>query len=99
MSIKWNCAGCFREYSAPRTFIGKRGRCRACGHVQSIVGPDAPAPEPSVYALAPETALPPPAPSGSASPRWRKTRGVGWPTIRELGIFQVSQVQGIACGL
>jgi len=100
MSIIFHCAACFRESSAPRAFVGKRVRCRACGHVQRIVDPDGPPPDPSVYALAPESALtPPPPPSRSEPPQSRKTRGAGWRRLLEFGVFQDSQVQGMACGL
>jgi Domain of unknown function (DUF5658) len=100
MSIIFSCAACFREYSAPRAFVGKRVRCRACGHVQRIVDPDGPPPEPSVYALAPEFVLAPASPPSRSEPqRRRKTRRVGWPGMLESGVFQESQVQGIACGL
>jgi len=98
MSIVFRCAACFRESSAPRAFVGKRVRCRACGHVQGIVDPDGPPPDPSVYALAPEP-VPPPPPSRSKPPQSRKTRAAGWRGIREFGVFQDSQVQGMACGL
>jgi DNA-directed RNA polymerase subunit RPC12/RpoP len=100
MSIQWSCVACSREYSAPRALIGKRGRCPACGHVQRIVNPDEPPPEPSFYALATEPAQPPTPPASHfGPPRSSKTRGLGWPAFREIGIFQESQVQGIACGL
>jgi len=100
MLIIFRCAACFRESSAPRAFAGKRVRCRACGHVQRIADPDGPPPDPSVYALAPE-AVPAPTrpPSRSEPPQSRETRRIGWRRILELGVFQDSQVQGIACGL
>jgi Domain of unknown function (DUF5658) len=100
MTILFHCAACFREYSAPRSFVGKRARCRVCGHVQRIADPDGPQPEPSVYALAPEPVLPPPRLQfRSEPPRRSKTRAVGWTRIVELGVFQESQLQGIACRL
>jgi Domain of unknown function (DUF5658) len=101
MSITFYCAACLRECRAPHEFVGKRARCRACGHVQRIVDPDVPPTKLSVYALARERVLPPsPRPASHSLPPARtKTRGVGWPAILEFGIFQESQVQGIACGL
>jgi Domain of unknown function (DUF5658) len=100
MSINFACARCFREYSAPRAFVGKRARCRICGHVQRIVDPDGPPIDPSVYALAPEPVLLAPTPPSRSEPTPRRnSHGVGWPGIPEFGVFQQSRVQGIACGL
>ncbi len=99
MPIKCVCAACFRESFVPRAYIGKRARCRACGHVQRILSPDAP-PDPSGYALAPGPSVPIPPPHIRSEPTPRsKTHGARWSAIHELEIFQESQVQGFACGL
>ena len=98
MLIKCYCAACLKEFRAPRAYLGRRARCRACGHVQRIVDSDAP-PDPSVYALAAEPVPPPQPPPSASVPRAATTRVAGWPAMIELGIFQESQVQGIACGL
>jgi hypothetical protein len=100
MPIIFRCSACFREYRAPRACIGKRARCRACGHVQRIVDPEVSPSEPSVYALAAEPVLPPSAPPSRSEPSRRsKTSTIDWPAIIEVGLFHDSQVQGIACGL
>jgi hypothetical protein len=101
MPITFHCAACFREFSAPRALVGKRVRCRACGHVQRIEEPAELPPEPSVYALASEPMVPPqltPPPQLEPS-RATKTRTVGWAARRRFSVFEESRVQGVACGL
>jgi hypothetical protein len=100
MSIRFRCSACFREYRAPRAYVGKRARCRACGNVQRIADPDVSSTSPSAYALEPELVLPPSTPpSHPKPPLWRKKRKLGWPEFIEVGLFHDSQVQGFACGL
>ena len=81
--------------------IGKRVRCKTCGHVQHVVDAGrAVTPAERLWARTrARFAASPTAASGrtaSGKPRCRMT---GWAGIRKLGILQESQVQGIACGL
>jgi DNA-directed RNA polymerase subunit RPC12/RpoP len=99
MTITVYCASCGRKYSAPRTSVGKRYRCKTCGHVQRIVGPEGPPQEPSVYAVAPEPVLPSRRPPRAEAPRPSKSRADRWPAVLRFAVFEESQVQGIACGL
>jgi hypothetical protein len=100
MSITFRCPACSRAFRVPSALIGKRARCRACGHVERIPDPQLSLPEPSGYALTPEPVPRPAAPTSHYVPkRSRKTQQVGWAEIIEVGLFHDSQVQGIACGL
>ena len=98
MSTSFQCADCARRCEVPRTLIGKRVRCRGCGHVQRIGDPAA-LPE-GGYALAwtppPNSSTPPITP---VEPKPRRSRFDAWRGAIRVGILGESQVQGLACGL
>ena len=100
MPISFHCAACFREFSAPRAAVGKRVRCRACGHIQRIAHPDTPPSDPSVYGLAPELTVASTPVQRPSTPMSASKPAPGRRTARSRSsIFQESQVQGLACGL
>lgn len=44
MTTRFWCARCGRSYEVPLSLAGRRVRCRACGHVQTIPAPAEPTP-------------------------------------------------------
>lgn len=75
MNTRFWCARCGRAYERPRELAGRRARCGACGHVQTIPEPveaglssadaDRELDAPSGYALEP---VPPPLPLADVPP-------------------------------
>src|SRR5262245_42508911 len=109
MTTRFWCARCGRSYEVPGDLIGRRVRCRACGHVQLIPEPARPARAPvaaegpSTYALA---STPPPQPtSAPASPapppshgarRPRRDRSEPWRKhLRDLA-SEAGHLQGLS---
>ncbi len=95
-TIVYDCPSCRQSHSVPAGLIGRRARCRHCGHVGRIVGASAPSSEPFIYQLA-GPALPTPAP---------RTEPAAWvPRVSRKGMFskawnggaiEESQIQGLA---
>ena len=86
MSMRFWCARCGRSYEVPRALVGRRVRCRACGHVQPIPEPVEPnempiaaAPGPVPNASAPGTYAPAPAPTRTMEPAARPLRSADAP--------------------
>ena len=99
MSITIRCSACSREFPAPRALVGKRVRCRACGHIQRACAIEPAALESSVYPVAPELPAPHSVTTAHSAPPLRNSRRRRWRDVRQHWLFQDSQVEGIACGL
>jgi hypothetical protein len=95
MGITFRCALCGRTTTVPRRFLGLQGRCRACGHVQRIVGPEAPPGEPGAYEVAPAAVE---AGAAEVTPRAeaRRSREPNWSALFRAGVLEPSRVQGLA---
>ncbi len=79
----------------PRRFFGLQGRCRGCGNVQRIVGPESPPGEPGAYEIAPAEREPE---IGEATPKAkaRRWREPNWSALLCAGVVEPSRVQGFA---
>lgn len=99
MPITFRCATCGRTATVPSELAGRRGRCRACGRVQPIVGPEAPPGEPAAYEVAPPAVEPAPGveegPATTSKARCRPD----WRAFFRAGAAEPSRVQGLAAGL
>jgi hypothetical protein len=93
MGITFRCAFCGRTTTVPGRFLGLQGRCRACGNVQRIVGPEAPPGDSSAYEVAPA-----PAEGEEVTPKaeGRRSREPNWSALLRAGAVEHSRVQGLA---
>ncbi len=99
MDITFRCSVCGRTTTVPGRLLGLRGRCRACGNVQRIVGPEAPPGELSTYGLEPATAEPEPvAETERPNPgvKTHRSREPNWSALLRAGAVEPSRVQGLA---
>ncbi len=93
MGIVFRCAHCGRTATVPRRLLGLRGRCRGCGNVQQIVGPEAPPGEPGAYEVAPAE---PEAERARPVVERRRSREPNWSALFRAGVVEPSRVQGLA---
>jgi hypothetical protein len=94
MPITFRCATCGRTATVPDRLLGRRGRCRGCGIVQRIIGPEAPPKEPVAYEIDAPTFVPAPAPV--EAPSRRRSRGPNLSALFRAGAVEPSRVQGLA---
>ena len=113
MRIIFRCAVCGRTASVPGRLAGRRGRCRACGNVQTIVGPADPAGEPSAYEVGAPAAGPSPGRVEVGAPTFvpardeseapakakRRSKGPDLLALFRAGAVEPSRVQGLAACL
>lgn len=96
MTIPFQCTACARRCDVPRSLIGRRVRCRGCGHVQRIA-------ETAMHTAGGyELAGPPLSPSTPIAPIQpppRRSRVDAWRGAIRVGILGESQVQELACAL
>ncbi len=93
-TIVYRCPSCRQSHSVAAQLVGRRARCRNCGHVGRIAEAGAPGSEPSVYQLAgPPLPTPPPEPT-AWTPRAPRQGVVSkaWSG----GAVEESQIQGLA---
>ncbi len=95
-TIVYRCPSCRQSHSVAAQLVGRRARCRNCGHVDRIVEAGVPGPEPSTYQLAgPPLPTPPPPPEpvewSSRVPR-KGVLSKAWSG----GAVEESQIQGLA---
>lgn len=100
--IVFTCPNCRRSHAVAVRFVGRRGRCRHCGHVARVVEPALPGSEPSVYQLAPTA---PPAQEPAPAAACLLDPAVPSPRVSRRGVFskawsggalEESQIQGLA---
>jgi len=94
--IVYVCPSCRQRHSVPARLVGRKARCRNCGHVGRIVEAGGPESEPGVYQLA-GPPLPTPVPSsipGTLHPDAAR-KGV-LSKVWSGGAIEESQIQGLA---
>src|SRR5262249_38691172 len=96
MDIRFWCARCGQVHFAPGEHVGKRRRCRACGHVPRIPEPASPAPDSGVYALAEVPTPPPPLPRRADPLRAPGGRRKSWADGIRAYTEEASRLQGLS---
>jgi hypothetical protein len=96
MPITFRCATCGRTVEVPSGLLGRPGRCRGCGHVQRIVGPETTPAEPSVYEVEAPVVEPPKVETESHR---RRSRGPDLRALFRASAAEPSRVQGLAACL
>jgi hypothetical protein len=99
MPITFRCATCGRTATVPDRLLGRRGRCRACGSVQRIIGPAAPPEEPGAYDVEASTFVPAPATVEAPARSTRRSKGPDLLALFRAGAVEPSRVQGLAACL
>jgi len=102
VTVVYNCPSCGHRHAVQARLVGRRSRCRRCGHVGKIIEAAALHPEPSVYQLA-GPPLPVPKPAPMAAPFWeppatspRVSRKGVLSKAWSGGAIEESQIQGLA---
>jgi DNA-directed RNA polymerase subunit RPC12/RpoP len=101
-TIVYVCPSCRRSHTLPARLVGRRARCRQCGHVGRIIEADSAPSQPGAYELAsphvadPDTTMTPypPPPRAERAPRVAR-KGMlakAWSG----GAIEESQIQGLA---
>ncbi|HKI19750.1 MAG TPA: hypothetical protein VKA15_17820, partial [Isosphaeraceae bacterium] len=95
-TIVYRCPSCGQNHSVAAQIVGRRARCRNCGHVGRIVEAGAPGSEPSVYELAePSSPTHPVPPELAARPPLAPRKGI-FSTAWSSGAIEESQISGLA---